>query len=825
MKNIPMSETKESLIVKLAELELPILYPKLVYQNGSDTAILICKNVEDAKKLENMPKSEFIFKGYDGKKSYTKVSWNFPKAKDLQQEDKKELKKIHVNVDEATEKIETLTTYQLKCAKAILAKYDKQEVTETQKGINDNELVTIDNSIELEASGDVWNIVSEICKKDIKSFEKNFGPVKFENSKIVIPAHDSDFAKSEVQKLTSSIQTIKNKEITDIVIIQEKIEQSALPDYCKKVEESFGYPCCVWNQDKNKLFAYDDTYDKAMKVKHHFNITSGQIKQTGQNRRKNRGAAQIQSNDDTASGGITSDNRFANSFKNKSFEHSSKKTSLNQSDKEQCYKFGNTLVKIYRGDIVNLNVDCIVNAANKYLSHGGGVAAVIARAAGYNLIKEGNDYIARNGDIPVGQAIATTAGKLLYKCVIHTVGPSWYDYESRSHDDVQRCKNDLFHAIYNCFTIAEGMELRSIAIPAISSALFGVPMDICVEQYARATLSYCKNAAEATALSEIHFIDIKPETVKIIQEAFQAKGTEGTPVEITRGADSESFGATSLKTTEGFGATSLKTTEGFGATSLKTTEGFGATSLKTTVSKGSQKLPVPLAYEEGWKHNVFCFLESEKLNIFFLKDIFSVKANGIVVSVNEKGKCGAIGQAILNKIPKSYLPSFNGDFERKASKGTKTGDVIVNGGYSCGYPAVLLVVYPYEARRKPQDERQADLEKAYKNVFLAARDKQIHTIVTTLFGIESNNDDEIKFAANCFLKSYLEYCKQKVIEMDSFQKEVTIVCQTEHAHSLVCEVFMKVCSGPKRYLKVQEKCLRIPSGMNFFVNCPPFKLA
>ncbi|XP_060584308.1 uncharacterized protein LOC132740418 [Ruditapes philippinarum] len=293
MKNIPMSETKESLKLKLVDLELPIIFPKLVYQDGSDTAILICKNVEDAKKLENVQKSEFIFKGYDGKKCYTKVSWNFPKAKDLQPEDMDELKKIYVNVDEATGKIETLTTYQLKCAKVILAKYDKQKGTQTEEGINENELVTINKSIEMEASEDVWNIVSEICKKDIKSFEKNFGPVKFENSKIVIPAHDRDFAKSEVQK-------------TDI----------------------------------NKT---------------------------------------------------------------------------------------------------------------KYLSHGGGVAAVIARAAGYNLIKEGNDYIARNGDIPSWSGYCTTAGKLNYKCVIHTVGPSWYDYESRSHDDVQRCKNDLFHAHLQLF--------------------------------------------------------------------------------------------------------------------------------------------------------------------------------------------------------------------------------------------------------------------------------------------------------------------------------------------------------------------------------------
>jgi O-acetyl-ADP-ribose deacetylase (regulator of RNase III) len=163
-------------------------------------------------------------------------------------------------------------------------------------------------------------------------------------------------------------------------------------------------------------------------------------------------------------------------------EPSSNTKDVYHSESGGCYKFSNTLVKVYKGDILNIPVDCIVNAANKYLSHGAGVAAVIARAAGYSLTKEGNDYIALNGDIPVGQAIATTAGNLHYKCVIHTVGPSWYDYGRHSSDDVQRCKEDLYQAIYNCFIIAERRELRSIAIPAISSGLYNmfVIEDICV---------------------------------------------------------------------------------------------------------------------------------------------------------------------------------------------------------------------------------------------------------------------------------------------------------------------------------------------------------
>lgn len=89
-------------------------------------------------------------------------------------------------------------------------------------------------------------------------------------------------------------------------------------------------------------------------------------------------------------------------------------------------------IKIYSGSITRVDVDCIVNAANENLMHGGGVAAAISYAAGYQFDQESRDYVQKNGPIPVGRCCVTSAGKIPYKCVIHTVGPKWGDYGDKN---------------------------------------------------------------------------------------------------------------------------------------------------------------------------------------------------------------------------------------------------------------------------------------------------------------------------------------------------------------------------------------------------------
>jgi putative ATPase len=126
------------------------------------------------------------------------------------------------------------------------------------------------------------------------------------------------------------------------------------------------------------------------------------------------------------------------------------------------------------GDLLAEPVDAIVNAANGRLAHGGGVAGAIARAAGGALEREGSAYVARHGSIPTGEAVVTTAGRLPYEGVIHTVGPHLGEGDE---------EEKLAHAIASALLRAHERGWRSVSFPAISSGIFAVPLDVCTRAY------------------------------------------------------------------------------------------------------------------------------------------------------------------------------------------------------------------------------------------------------------------------------------------------------------------------------------------------------
>ncbi|MEU8520147.1 O-acetyl-ADP-ribose deacetylase [Streptomyces sp. NBC_01216] len=151
-------------------------------------------------------------------------------------------------------------------------------------------------------------------------------------------------------------------------------------------------------------------------------------------------------------------------------------------------------ITLVQGDITDQRVDALVNAANSSLLGGGGVDGAIHRKGGPAVLEDCRRLRAGHygGGLPAGRAVATTAGRLDARWVIHTVGPVWSRDEDRSA---------LLASCYReSLGVADGLGARTVAFPAISTGVYGWPMDdgarIAVET-ARAT---------ETAVEEIRFV-------------------------------------------------------------------------------------------------------------------------------------------------------------------------------------------------------------------------------------------------------------------------------------------------------------------------------
>ncbi len=147
-------------------------------------------------------------------------------------------------------------------------------------------------------------------------------------------------------------------------------------------------------------------------------------------------------------------------------------------------------LRLVSGDITERSVDVIVNAANSYLRHGGGVAAAIVKKGG-QIIQDESDKI---GYVLAGNAVMTTAGKLPCEAVIQAVGP-------RKGEGKENEKLRL--AINNVLNLAQQNGFKSISIPAISTGIFGFPKDKCAKILIEESIKFVKNQASFTKSPEI----------------------------------------------------------------------------------------------------------------------------------------------------------------------------------------------------------------------------------------------------------------------------------------------------------------------------------
>lgn len=135
-------------------------------------------------------------------------------------------------------------------------------------------------------------------------------------------------------------------------------------------------------------------------------------------------------------------------------------------------------------DILGAPTDVIVNPANGGLSYGGGLAAMIADAAGESMLEECDDIIRKQGRVPKNHAVLTSAGRLPYRGIIHAVGPKMGEGDEA---------NKLKATILNALQLALEHQLRSVAFPAISSGIYGMPKPLCAQAFAAAFMDFWRD--------------------------------------------------------------------------------------------------------------------------------------------------------------------------------------------------------------------------------------------------------------------------------------------------------------------------------------------
>ena len=172
--------------------------------------------------------------------------------------------------------------------------------------------------------------------------------------------------------------------------------------------------------------------------------------------------------------------------------------------------FLNGCVQIVVGDITKQDVDAIVNAANSSLLGGGGVDGAIHRAAGPEILEECRE-IRRTRfpqGLPTGEAVITTAGKLPALYVIHTVGPIYREHDGKEAELLANC-------YHNSLTLAVEKNLTSIAFPAISTGVYGYPLEEAAEVSSKTIENFLSTDRQ---LKEVRMVFFQPRDAEAFLE-------------------------------------------------------------------------------------------------------------------------------------------------------------------------------------------------------------------------------------------------------------------------------------------------------------------
>ena len=166
-------------------------------------------------------------------------------------------------------------------------------------------------------------------------------------------------------------------------------------------------------------------------------------------------------------------------------------------------------ITVWQGDITTLAVDAIVNAANETLLGGGGVDGAIHRAAGPGLLEECRTL----GGCPTGEARITGGHNLPATFVIHTVGPIWRGGGDGEADLLASC-------YHNSVRLASENHLRTLAVPAISTGVYGYP----AEDAARVAVTTLREALPGSGVETVTLVAFSEAAAAILRDALGGEG-------------------------------------------------------------------------------------------------------------------------------------------------------------------------------------------------------------------------------------------------------------------------------------------------------------
>ncbi|SCA56378.1 conserved hypothetical protein [Candidatus Terasakiella magnetica] len=165
-------------------------------------------------------------------------------------------------------------------------------------------------------------------------------------------------------------------------------------------------------------------------------------------------------------------------------------------------------LRVFKGDITQLDVDCIVNAANSSLLGGGGVDGAIHLAGGPALLDECKSL----GGCETGQAKITKGYHLKARHIIHTVGPIWHEHSPNEADQL------LLSCYLNSLKLCLKKNLQTIAFPAISTGIYGFPPKRAAPLVVKNVRDFCRNHPE---LKEVIFCCFDIENKSLYEEALR----------------------------------------------------------------------------------------------------------------------------------------------------------------------------------------------------------------------------------------------------------------------------------------------------------------